>query len=1078
MFHEIDLVLIEENKNEFCRTHEKKRTKTRMENSSVTRDDFIRKLKQILITNIEMLDRNVLGSHPSVKKVYFHHWKNKRNTEEMLGLVKNFVTKLIDDAYEDASRSIMLYDQAILKIVGNENGTCKTKRTEDVVRLNIGGTKFAPKVSVLKSIKNNYFDVYLSRRHVHCEQDVIFVDRDPAMFQQILDYMSGATMPDFIHAAEKASFICELEFYGLNRRPKDIVLIVNDERNTYKTYDVRTDKWNSHTNPTEYADGRMLESSCVVLGSVFQFGYSLNAVHLCTVDRLVHNGESEMQWINVSEDFPRDLRSPSHRTIGYTETVGLAQYMYMMTRVKKDPRYHPRRWSNLMYRFNTLTGVWNEESPVPKCDTEDEEGPVNHRICAVGHKIYVFPVTEGMCRMHEYSITSRGWTSHDIIPSTWTFYPPQQVHVIGAIIYLIGGAGGRTFDAFDTKERTLTSLPQIGDGGRSRDVRRFNSYVADGKIHVVCDMEHSVFDPISEEPRWVSNDVEYYFFESHIRILNFPTQVFDTVPTFLESSEAFLLLQEERIRLDTEAFIQEVRNVGNLRRLRIGPPIVPESQQEQIQIMLSKFNEKFAKDIYQSQGGFFSLLMEWIRTLEDKLNGIRAMRSEELQRHYKADNQNKWEKEKMNLHQDRQTLFFLEVGGTKFFTSTDTMRRIPDTMLSLLTKPDDFYTTEFIDRDPETFQYILNIMRDENSRRTLNVAPQRVQRKYKAHFEYYGLNSYANENQEDVAILVSSHVSKITNSYKSIYYTTREKRWSGDVTVQNDPAFYWDDEWRVCVVNKVIYFVGQGLTHVEELYNIGGGLQLSSTPYLRRLDFNEDNMVDEEPSWKWTILFGGEKPPLPRGIQDMLGYEEYIYVLSTAFVDKMELFRCSIMSKDARWEKRASPRNTVSIAACVLGEFMYVFGNNRSIEEYSFAENVWKTLKTTWVKEDVEIGFEIFPDIHVTAMDNQLYIMSTNNLGTFYRFDPRKDDLHFEMLATLPQIVVKKRPFVLDGKYHITGRKQFIGSTIICHYCYDVVTNMWIQLDGFHKSISHDGNYEILVTRRPLDSRSMEEIKM
>lgn len=91
-----------------------------------------------------------------------------------------------------------------------------------IVKLNIGGSKFATTTDTLTSIPDTYFSAMFSGRwDLILEEDgTYFVDRDPFVFRYILNYMREFPSPTLnvfgLTREEQTSLAAEAEYYQIS----------------------------------------------------------------------------------------------------------------------------------------------------------------------------------------------------------------------------------------------------------------------------------------------------------------------------------------------------------------------------------------------------------------------------------------------------------------------------------------------------------------------------------------------------------------------------------------------------------------------------------------------------------------------------------------------------------------------------------------------------------------------------------------------------------------------------------------------------------------------------------------------
>uniref|UniRef100_A0A0M3IVM1 BTB domain-containing protein n=1 Tax=Ascaris lumbricoides TaxID=6252 RepID=A0A0M3IVM1_ASCLU len=95
---------------------------------------------------------------------------------------------------------------------------------EQIVNLNVGGQRFATSRHTLTWISDSFFTSLLSGRipTVHDETGAIFIDRDPALFRVILNYLRTKQVD--LSCASMTSLKHEAQYYGLGPLIKRLTL--------------------------------------------------------------------------------------------------------------------------------------------------------------------------------------------------------------------------------------------------------------------------------------------------------------------------------------------------------------------------------------------------------------------------------------------------------------------------------------------------------------------------------------------------------------------------------------------------------------------------------------------------------------------------------------------------------------------------------------------------------------------------------------------------------------------------------------------------------------------------------------
>lgn len=98
-----------------------------------------------------------------------------------------------------------------------------SKVSEDIVKLNVGGTVFTTLKATLMSQSNSILTRMLSGKYKipRDEQGYIFIDRDPGMFSYILSYMRDPYLFDTfdLDVSTSARLVREFQYYGIEYNP-------------------------------------------------------------------------------------------------------------------------------------------------------------------------------------------------------------------------------------------------------------------------------------------------------------------------------------------------------------------------------------------------------------------------------------------------------------------------------------------------------------------------------------------------------------------------------------------------------------------------------------------------------------------------------------------------------------------------------------------------------------------------------------------------------------------------------------------------------------------------------------------
>ncbi|KAF4656226.1 BTB/POZ domain-containing protein kctd3 [Perkinsus olseni] len=130
---------------------------------------------------------------------------------------------------------------------------------ESMVALNVGGTTFETSRQTLCQQEGSFLEAILSGRYeVPKDADGrVFLDRDPEMFRQILNFLRNPMNPPCPRDATESMLLArEADFYGVEKWPG---------------YDVRANKW-MQAQGCDLIEERSAAAAVNYLGNIFAFG--------------------------------------------------------------------------------------------------------------------------------------------------------------------------------------------------------------------------------------------------------------------------------------------------------------------------------------------------------------------------------------------------------------------------------------------------------------------------------------------------------------------------------------------------------------------------------------------------------------------------------------------------------------------------------------------------------------------------------------------------------------------------------------------------------------------------------------
>jgi hypothetical protein len=392
---------------------------------------------------------------------------------------------------------------------------------------------------------------------------------------------------------------------------------------------------------------------------------------------------------------------------------------------------------------------------------------------------------------------------------------------------------------------------------------------------------------------------------------------------------------------------------------------------------------------------------------EERVKGLAEVAVERAELHR--------EMEAMQTHKTAQEgRVVLNIGGHRFETSVQTLRRLPHTFF------DAYFSGRyaqdvcsdgsiFIDRDGEHFGYVLEYMRDG----VVSVAVQeaselnvRLLRKLKREFGFYCIELMA--DPEEVVYLVGGHI----GDGKSLPLLERYDNTSG-MWMEATPMMTARSWFGLCEFGGMLYAsggIGAGAIPLVSVECYDPTLDnWSATPALRLPKGRFDHSACAASNVMYVV--GGVQ------ITDGGGFTGAI--AETTSVLKFD------RNTQAWNEVAPMPQSFCSFDTCVVGSNIFVFGKFRSSDDaattptatfcFNTAANIWTTLAPMPETTVQHSACTVSGLIYVTGgIDDSNFIVDS-----VHRFDPLTNS--WSTVAPMLRPRAKHASFVLDGYIYVAG---------------------------------------------------------
>jgi hypothetical protein len=424
--------------------------------------------------------------------------------------------------------------------------------------------------------------------------------------------------------------------------------------------------------------------------------------------------------------------------------------------------------------------------------------------------------------------------------------------------------------------------------------------------------------------------------------------------------------------------------------------VLEEARQERAQ-GLAEVAEEHAKSLVE-------LNEECVKSLGE-LNERRAELSHEIVR--------------MHMHREAQEgRVELNIGGYRFETSVQTLRRVPHTFF------DAYFSGRyaqdvcndgsiFVDRDGEHFGHVLEYMRDghlsvaEPGARPSVSLLRMLQREFGFYCIELNIKQAAKSEQPTVTYAIGGqcyegHLSTMEQ------YNALTDQWSAATAMVTKRR-----DFGACVV-------------AGEVYVTGGRNSFSCLSIVEKYSPSSDT---------WSTV-----TPLPhrRSQHTAVAVGSSMYVLGGELDADMRQLRREVLRFDSIlgiWSEFARvPDSIERLAACAVGDVIYVFGTNEELEDpvnfkLDTLTSEWSTLTTC----DKSLIFH-----RVCALDGIIYVVGAGgNFDDFLRFDPTTEA--WAVLAPTTDRRDDCALFVLGESLYAAGG----GFNSASVECYDVASDTW-----------------------------------
>jgi hypothetical protein len=379
------------------------------------------------------------------------------------------------------------------------------------------------------------------------------------------------------------------------------------------------------------------------------------------------------------------------------------------------------------------------------------------------------------------------------------------------------------------------------------------------------------------------------------------------------------------------------------------------------------------------------------------------------------------------LKEEQEGRVELNIGGYRYETSVQTLRRVPHTFF------DAYFSGRyaqdmcvdgsiFVDRDGEHFGHVLGFMRDG----ILAVAEPgalpsvSLLRALKREFGFYCMELCA----EEAVGAVVPEIAYVIGGYgdgprlsSMERYDASSGQWSTMASMRNMRSHFG-----ACVLNGEIYVTGGTPDGMDSMIKVEKYCPTTDT---------------------WCAV-----APLDMGVYSHAAVvvEHSIFVIGGVDSDGEALdYIFEFDSDEVTWyEMPTMPEKRRNAVACVVGSNIYVFGRGVGPNEVSDYVLMYDTETCGWsILAEIPLACS---HCHASVLDGLVYIIGAGTGRQVLRYDPASG----VFLSLAPTLNARRAgvSFMLGGCLHATGGEEYSSSV----ERYDVSTNMWTEvthmLDG------------------------------
>jgi N-acetylneuraminic acid mutarotase len=362
----------------------------------------------------------------------------------------------------------------------------------------------------------------------------------------------------------------------------------------------------------------------------------------------------------------------------------------------------------------------------------------------------------------------------------------------------------------------------------------------------------------------------------------------------------------------------------------------------------------------------------------------------------------------------------LNIGGYRFETSAQTLRRVPQTFFHAYFSGN--YAQDvcadgsiFVDRDGEHFGHILEYMRDG----VMSVAEPGARPSVdlliwlKREFGFYSIELCAEEpaaqTEPEVAFLIGGSDDVGVSQISMERYDASSKQWSV-VAAQMGKGRY---SFGTCVISGMLYVTG----------GMGTGNNCLSS--VEKYTLASD-------TWSFMAAM-----PATRAGHAAVAVGSVMYVVGGHDNTAATTITLKFDSALGTWSRVAPmPATRYSVAACAIGSDIFVFGGRNSRNPQRAPVLKYDTLANTW--STLQPMPQVYSKIHASVLDGLIYIVGGGDGHDVWRYDPESSV--WSALARTLNSRNNGSSMVIGGVLTAVGGDQEALESVE-HY--DVATNTW-----------------------------------